>query len=66
MIYIRLSYKCKIENQCTEKEKSKSMFKKGWLFLLSNKVKFDNKFFGKDALIKDVDLAWLPVATQVQ
>ncbi len=46
MIYIRLSYKCKDENKCTEEEKSKNLFKKGWMFLLANRIKFENKKYG--------------------
>ncbi len=61
MIYIRLSYKCKIENQCTQEEKSKSIFKGGWIFMISNRIRFDNKLFGEAALKKEVSLAWIPV-----
>ena len=54
MIYIRLSYKCKIENKCTKEEKSKKLFKGGWLHFISNRIRFDNKQFGEEALLKDV------------
>ena len=50
MIYLRLSYKCKVENECTEEENSKNLFKKGWIFLLANRIKFENKKYGSDAL----------------
>ncbi len=61
MIYIRLSYKCKVENKCTEEEKSKKMFRGGWVFLLNNRIRFDNKNFGDEALVKEVQITWIPV-----
>jgi hypothetical protein len=66
MIYIRLSYKCEIEDACTEKEKSKYLFKTGWIYLVSNRIRFDQSKFGEEAISKEVELAWIPVATQIQ
>ena len=46
MIYIRLSYKCKVEGECTAEENSKKLFRGGWMFLVSNRIRFDNKKYG--------------------
>ncbi len=61
MIYIRLSYKCKVENECTEEEKSKKLFRGGWVFFVNNRIRFDNRKYEDEALVKEVELMWIPV-----
>ncbi len=46
MIYVRLNYNCKIEGKCSDEEKSKQLFKGGYMFLLANRIRFDNKKYG--------------------
>ena len=66
MIYIRLTYKCEVENECTEQEISRQMFKNNWLQMISNRIRFDSENYGESAILKEVDLSWLPIQTQIQ
>ena len=54
---IELRKKCSGIDDCSDK----SYFKGSYLYTFSNRIRFDNKFFGEEAIVKEVEIHWLPV-----
>ena len=54
MIYVRLSKKCPGEENCSDLKATNEYFKAGWLLMIHNKIRFDTKQFGEEAIIREV------------
>lgn len=57
-IDIRLNRNCSSDNT---KGCSDDYFKNGYIILITNRIKFDNKKFGKESIVKEVEMKWIPV-----
>ena len=57
ILTIALRKKCSGIDDCSDK----SDFKGGYLILLSNRIRFDNKLFGEETIVKEVEIHWLEV-----
>ena len=66
IIYIKIIRKCKIEDKCTDYELSKEYFKAGWVFVITNEIKFDSNKYDEESIVKYADVKWIPVSTQSQ
>ena len=45
------------------KYEDKEYFKGVHIGLFVNRIRFDNKKFGEEAIIKEVEMSWVPVQT---
>jgi len=61
MIYVRMHRKCPGKEQCSDVKAANEYFRAGWLLMLNNKIRFDTKQFGDEALIGEVASHWIPV-----
>ena len=58
--------KCKGHDYCKEVEELESFFRKKYLILLTNQVRFTSFKLGEEALIEESVLQWMPLESEGQ
>ena len=58
--------RCENKPYCKPEQEITDFFKGKYLLFLSNQVRFDEKYFGYESVIKESRIEWIPISTQVQ
>ena len=64
LIQVQLK-RCEGSPECKDKETIDSFVKSRFIVLLSNRIRFDSTRYGKESIIEESHLYWLPIRTQV-